>query len=83
MMRIVDREPQWWSLSEVNADLFLTAFCEQSAFSFDFTIQLNQEEVDAYKREGREYLGRLANDIQDSAPAARNSSSRFKERKLG
>lgn len=82
MPRIVDQEPQWYSLKEVGGDLFLTAFCEHSFFSFDFTIQMNQEEVAAYQREGRVYLGRLADEIQNSAPAARNSTSRFKGREV-
>jgi len=45
-------------------------------------IQLNQDELAAYHREGREAIGKLAGEIQDSAPAARGSRSRFKERSV-
>jgi len=79
-MRVIDHEPRWWFLLEMHGDLFLNANCEQSCFSFDFMIQLDEEETAAYRREGRDYLSRLAGEIQDSAPVARNTRSRFKGR---
>jgi hypothetical protein len=80
MMRVIDHEPQWWFLLEENGALFLNANCSHSCLGYDFMLQLSPEERDEYAQEGREFVSRLATEIQDSAPILRISTSRFKGR---
>lgn len=80
MMKVTDQEPQWWVLLEVGGDLFLSVSCEYSAVSYDFMMQLNEGELVEYRRDGRTFINSLANEIQDSAPIAKSSTSRFKGR---
>lgn len=81
-MRVIDHEPQWWFLLEENGLLFLDANCNHSFVGYDFLLELNAKERGAYKHEGREFINRLATEIQDSAPIVRGSTSRFKARDL-
>jgi hypothetical protein len=82
MMRVVDHEPQWWFLLEEDGSLFLDANCNLSFVGYSFLLQLSAEELSAYARDGRAFINRLATEIQDSAPIARASTSRFKRRDL-
>ena len=82
MMRVVDHEPAWWFLLEEDGSLFLDANCDYSFVGYNFLLQLNAEELKAYRHEGRAFISRLATEIQDSAPIAKASTSRFKERDL-
>ena len=79
-MRVIDHEPQWWFLLEEDGALFLNASCNHSFLGYDFMLQLSPEEQDKYTQEGREFICRLATEIQDSAPILRTSTSRFKGR---
>jgi len=81
-MKVIDNEPQWWFLLEENGALFLDANCSHSFVGYDFLLQLNAEELKAYVHEGRAFISRLASEIQESAPIARVSTSRFKGRDL-
>jgi hypothetical protein len=81
-MRVIDCEPQWWFLLEEDGRLFLDANCSHSFVGYDFLLQLNAEELKAYAHEGRAFISRLATEIQDSAPIAKVSTSRFKGRDL-
>ncbi len=81
-MKVIDHEPQWWFLLEEDDQLFLDANCNHSFVGYDFLIQLNPEERQAYAQEGREFISRLATRIQDSAPILEISASRFKGRDL-
>lgn len=81
-MRVVDHEPQWWFLLEEDGSLFLDANCNHSFVGYDFLLELSAEERTAYENEGREFIKRLATEIQDSAPIVKGSNSRFKERNL-
>lgn len=81
-MRVVDHEPQWWFLLEEDGSLFLDANCNHSFVGYDFLLELNADEHRAYKHEGREFISRLATEIQGSAPIVEGSTSRFKGRHL-
>lgn len=81
-MRVVDHEPQWWFLLEEEGSLFLDANCNHSAVGYDFLVELNAEEHRAYEHAGREFISRLATEIQDTAPIVKGSTSRFKGRDL-
>jgi hypothetical protein len=80
MMRVIDHEPQWWFLLEQDGAFFLDANCNHSFLGYDFMLQLRPEEQDEYAHEGREFISRLATEIQDSAPILKISTSRFKGR---
>jgi hypothetical protein len=82
MMRVLDHEPQWWFLLEEDGSLFLDANCNHSFVGYDFLLELSAEEHRAYKHEGREFISRVATEIQDSAPIVKGSTSRFKGRDL-
>lgn len=81
-MKVIDYEPQWWFLLEEDGSLFLDANCNHSFFGYEFLLQLNAEELEAYALDGRAFLSRLATEIQDSAPVVSGSISRFKGRDL-
>lgn len=82
MMRVVDHEPQWWFLLEEEGSLFLDANCNHSAVGYDFLVELSAEERRAYEHGGREFISRLATEIQDTAPIVKGSTSRFKGRDM-
>jgi hypothetical protein len=79
-MRVLDHQPAWWFLFEESGTLFLDVNCSHGAAGFSCMIALSPEEVEAYAGGGREQLDRLARDIQDSAPALRNRTSRYGSR---
>lgn len=81
-MRVLDHEPQWWFLLEEDGSLFLDANCNHSFAGYDFLLELSAEEHRAYKHEGREFISRLATEIQGSAPIVKGSTSRFRGRDL-
>ncbi|WP_045470067.1 hypothetical protein, partial [Sporocytophaga myxococcoides] len=56
--------------------------CNHSFVGYGFLLELNAEEHGAYKHAGREFISRLATEIQDSAPIVKGSTSRFKGRDL-
>ncbi len=82
-MRVIDHEPQFWFLFEdENERLILDVNCEYSFVSYDFMMFLSAEEISDYKKEGRSFLEKLANDINSSVPIAKISQSKYKERKI-
>ena len=82
MIKVIDHEPQWWFLVEENGSLFLDVSCDHSFVGYNFSLQLNEEELKAYTCEGRAFISRLATAIQDSVPILTVSISAFKSRKL-
>ncbi len=82
-MRVIDHEPRFWYLFEdENERLILDVNCEYSFVSYDFMMFLSAEEMSDYKKVGRSFLGKLANVINSSAPIAKISQSKYKERKI-
>ena len=79
-MKVVDHEPHSWFLFEENHSLLLDVNCNHSAFGYTYMIKLSPEETIEYKALGNEYLNKLANDIQYSAPILKNSNSIHKGR---
>jgi hypothetical protein len=79
-MRVIDSENWAWFLFEHESHFYLDANCNMSAFGYTYMIQLNDEERDAYKVGGHEYLSQLAHDIQYSVPIATDSHSKYKGR---
>ncbi len=79
-MRILDHEPQFWFLAEESNSVYLDANCSHGAVGYSFMIELSPQELAQYKTEGRPYLSRLAQAIQDSAPIAAGSTSIYRNR---
>jgi hypothetical protein len=79
-MRVIDHEPHSWFLFQEGENLFLDANCSHSFFGYGWMIQLNEEEQQCFKAEGRTYLNKLAQSIQDSAPILTVSTSKYKDR---
>ena len=79
-MKVVDHEPHWWFLLEEGGALIVDANCSHSVFSYSFAMHMNPDEVAQYRSKGRNYIGELAQAIQDSGPNLKNSRSAFNGR---
>lgn len=81
-MRVIDHEPQWWFLFEEDGAFFLDGNYNHSFVGYDFMIQLNAEEVAQYRARGREFIGVLAERVQNSVPILIVSKSPYKGRRV-
>lgn len=79
-MKVIDSENWAWFLFEHNGNLYLDVNCNISAFGYTYMIQLNDREKKQYKKDGRDYLNKLAHDIHYSIPISENTSSIYKGR---
>ncbi|MDQ2986540.1 MAG: hypothetical protein M3R13_07445 [Armatimonadota bacterium] len=67
-MRVVDEGPRAWLLFEREDGLFLDVNCSHSAAGYVVLIHLKPEEEAQYAREGRAFLDRFAQEVQDRGP---------------
>ncbi|MDH5650355.1 MAG: hypothetical protein OEZ39_00635 [Gammaproteobacteria bacterium] len=79
-MKVVDSDNWSWFLFEHEGYLYLDANCNISALGYTYMIKLNEEELEAYRNSGREYLDKLAHDIHHSVPIAKDTNSIYKDR---
>lgn len=79
-MKVIDHEPYLWFFFERNDSFFLDVNCNHSFAGYFFMIELLPEELTNYKSEGHNYLNKLANDIQFTAPIVKDSKSTYKDR---
>lgn len=79
-MKVIDHEDFFWFLFEHEGQQYLDVNCSMGVFSYAFMILLNEEELALYLSGGRNYLNKLASDIQYSAPIAKESNSIYKGR---
>jgi len=79
-LKVLDHEPWFWFLLEDEGRLFVDANCNHSAFGYIFMIELSAQEVATYQAEGRSFIRRLAQDIQNTAPILQVSTSPYKGR---
>ena len=79
---MLDHQPHAWFLLEDRDTLFLDVACSHSAVDYSVLIELNNQEVQSFKRDGRVFLDQLAYDIHYSAPGVRGSQSPYKLRNL-
>jgi len=73
-MKVLDHEPQCWFLLEEAGALFLDGNYSHSALTYDWMIQLSPAEMEQYRQHGREFIRRLVEDIQNSAPLVAGAS---------
>lgn len=71
-----------WLLLRRESRLFVDVLCSHSVFSYSFLMQLDDDELAAYRAEGRAFIDRLADEIHDSAPGMKDTTSRFAPRDL-
>ena len=81
-MEVVDTQDHAWFLLAKGRDLFLDVNCSYSAVSYPFLLQLSEDERRRYEDEGRDYLSKLAEEIQNSAPGVVGTQSEYKDRSL-
>jgi hypothetical protein len=81
-MKVIDHEPQMWFLLEDSGTLFLDGNYNHSFVGYDWMIQLNQAEVDQYRSRGRDFINWLAEDVQNSAPVLKVSTSSYQARRV-
>jgi len=81
-MDVVGHEPHSWFLLREGDDLFLDVNCSEGAYGFTVLLPLSAAERDAFEKRGRAALTELAAAVQDSAPAARDSTSPYRDRDL-
>jgi hypothetical protein len=67
-MEVIDEGLQLWLLFKREDELFLDVSCDHSAVGYSVLIRLKPEEEAAYARDGRAFLDRLAQEVQDRGP---------------
>ncbi|MEQ3550208.1 hypothetical protein WIS52_06955 [Pseudonocardia nematodicida] len=80
MMQVVDHEPRSWFLMRDGDRLYLDVNCNHGAFGYSVLIELDGSERRALDEQGRGYLHELADAVHMSAPAARDSTSPYRDR---
>ncbi|MEU6700769.1 hypothetical protein [Pseudonocardia sp. NPDC046786] len=81
-MQVVDQEPHHWFLLDDDGRLLLDVHCNHGPVGYSVLLALDGTEIRGLHEQGREYLHRLADAVQDSAPIARGSRSPYRERDL-
>ncbi|GIG40821.1 hypothetical protein [Cellulomonas phragmiteti] len=81
-MEVLDRDPGGWSLLTDDGRLLLDVHVGHSPVGSSVVIALDDAERSAYRAEGRDYLVRLAAQVQDSAPLGAGTASPYRARDL-
>ncbi|KAB7769693.1 hypothetical protein [Xanthomonas maliensis] len=81
-MNVLDHEPHRWYLLQDEGTLLLDVHCSHGPVDYCWTMALSQDETSGYLENGREFLNRLADQVQNSAPGVLGSHSPFKGRNL-
>lgn len=81
-MRVLHNRPHAWFLLEDGNELILDVNCNYSFVGYSFAMLLNQRERNRFREEGTEFIDDLADQINQSAPIAIASTSKFKSRKV-
>ncbi|MCH1866950.1 hypothetical protein [Nocardioides sp. CFH 31398] len=81
-LHVVDHGPSRWFLLADGDALLLDVHCSHSAFDYSVLVELTDSERTGLERGGRAYLDDLAQRIHHSAPAARGSTSPYRDRDL-
>jgi hypothetical protein len=81
-MRVLDHEPQAWTLFGERGALYLEASCKHGHFGFSVLIRLDAQETTDYCVDGRAFLARLAKAIQDSRTGVRGNASPYQARDI-
>ena len=79
-MKVINQEKNSWFLFEEEGKLLFDVNCSHSFVSYDFMMFLDEKEVGLFRRNGREYLNELANQIDYSSPISKSSNSKYKVR---
>jgi hypothetical protein len=82
MFQVRDHAPHAWFLLEDCGVLFLDVNCDHGAFGYSWMIELNADELERYRAEGRSFLDELADAIHMSVPVVVGSTSAYKDRNV-
>jgi hypothetical protein len=80
-MRVIKSGEQWFLL-ENDGQYFLNCLCNHSFAYYDYSIQLNGDEINELEAIGDLYLDKLSYEIHYSAPGVIGSKSKFISRKV-
>ncbi|MFC0674900.1 hypothetical protein [Brachybacterium hainanense] len=81
-MKVIDHRSGTWFLLERDAELLLDVNCTHHGFGYSVLIALNLAERRSYLRRGPDALDEIACAVDRSAPAARRTGSRYRDRDL-
>ena len=81
-MKVVDTKDHTWFLFEHEGDLYLDTNCTNSAIGYSYMIRLNEAERELYRMGAREYLSKLASEVEYSVPILADSTSIYKSRRV-
>ena len=81
-MTVIDQEPSGWFLVRDGERLLLDVNCSHSAVSYQFLMELNGVEREAYAARGHSFMSELAEKVQYSAPGVIGNVSPYRERNL-
>lgn len=79
-MKVVESEDNLWELYEHEDRLFFDGNYTMSFIGYSFPIELNEEEITSYNKNGKTFLDKLAHDLNYSCPIHESSKSAFKNR---
>jgi len=79
-MEVLDLEPRSWILLASDGRLLLDVDVHHGPVAATLLLVLDDAECAAYAREGRTYLSRLTQEVQDSAPIAAGTTSPYRAR---
>jgi hypothetical protein len=80
VFEVVDHAPHAWFLLEDCGVTFLDVNCNHGAYGYSWMIELNADELERYRAEGRAFLDHLADAIHMSVPVVEGSTSAYKDR---
>jgi hypothetical protein len=81
-MEIIEFVPYRFFLIFDDGNYILDVSCSHSIVDYSWPIELNKREIENYKNEGKDYLVKLAEDIQYSAPGVVGNTSKYEARKI-
>lgn len=81
-MNIIDANAQLWFLYFYEGHYYLDGYYSHSFAVYSHMIQLSEEEIKNYQEKGAEYITKLVQKIQYSAPGVQGNTSPYKSRKV-
>lgn len=81
-MKVVDTKDHTWFLFEHGGDLYLDTNCSHSAIGYSYMIRLDEAERELYRISGRDYLSKLASEVEYAVPISPDSTSIYKSRRV-
>jgi hypothetical protein len=68
--RVLDHAPHAWFLFGAQDEVYLDIHCSHGAAGYSVLVPLDAQETRAWQDEGRTFLDRLAQAVQDAGPGS-------------